>query len=266
MSPPGRPKGEYRKAQPEGTPVTAPAALHLDASSGAPLYQQLAQALTQAIRAGTYRPGQALPSERTLSDELGVSRVTARKAIERLVELGLVMRRRGSGNYIAPKLDQPLTRLTGFSEELRQRGFTPSSRWLSRQRVIASPEEQLTLGLAPGARVQRLARLRLADDVVMAYELTALPDGLLPEDEALAPSLYAQLAALGRAPVRGLQHIRAVNADAALARQLDVPDGQAVLHITRVGYLGSGQAVELTQSWCRSDYYGFVAEMRRETA
>ena len=66
-------------------------------------------------------------------------------------------------------------------------------------------------------------------------------------------------------PVRALQHIRAMNASATLAGQLGVPVGQAVLFITRVGYLESGVAVELTHSYCRSDHYDFVAEMRRVT-
>jgi GntR family transcriptional regulator len=77
-------------------------------------------------------------------------------------------------------------------------------------------------------------------------------------------SLYEHLGVLGRAPVRALQYLRALNADARHAELLGVPPGQALLHITRVGYLDSGQPIELTQSFCRSDVYGFVTEMRRE--
>jgi GntR family transcriptional regulator len=240
-------------------------ALHFRPEAGAaPLYQQLARCLAQAIHDGQFATDEALPSERVLCEQLGVSRVTARKAIDQLVSQGLVLRRRGSGNYIAPKLEQPLTRLTGFSEELEQRGFKPSSQWLHRAVTGASPEEQLSLGLAVGARVARLERLRLADDVVMAYEQSVLPAQVLPDPQQVGASLYAHLETRGGAPVRALQHIRAVNADAQLAGRLQVPTGQAVLFITRVGYLESGQPVELTHSYCRSDYYGFVAEMKRE--
>lgn len=233
-----------------------------DPHSASPLYLQLAQQIAQAIRDGHYRPDQALPSERALSEALSLSRVTARKAIALLVEQGLVLRRRGSGNYIAPKLEQPLTRLTSFSEELQQRGFRPGSRWLVRALTGAAPDEQLALGLATGARVARLERLRLADDVVMAYEVSVLPETVLPDPQRVEASLYTHLA--GRAPLRALQHLRALNADARLASLLDVPVDRAVLHITRVGYGASGQPVELTHSYCRSDYYGFVAEMKRE--
>lgn len=236
-----------------------------DGAATSPLYLQLSQTLAQAIRDGSYRTNEALPSERVLSDALSLSRVTARKAIDQLVDQGLVVRRQGSGNYIAPQLEQPLSRLTGFSEELHLRGFTPSSRWLTRALTPATPEEQLSLGLSPGAPVARLERLRLADEVVMAHEVSVLPQDVVPEPAAVEGSLYKYLRARGREPVRALQHIRARNADAGLAEMLGVPAGHALLFITRVGYLGSGQAVELTLSYCRSDYYGFVAEMKRES-
>jgi len=235
-----------------------------DPRDSSPLYLQLARKLGQAIRDGRYKPDEALPSERTLSESLGLSRVTARKAIDQLVEQGLVSRRRGSGNYIAPHIEQPLSRLTSFSEELHQRGYTPSSRWLERSITSSMADEQLSLGLSPGTRVARLERLRLADEVVMAYEVSVLPQAIVPEPEKIEGSLYEYLTKIDRAPMRALQHIRAINAQPRLAEQLGVPVGQAVLFITRIGYLESGQAVELTHSYCRSDYYDFVAEMRRE--
>jgi GntR family transcriptional regulator len=238
---------------------------HPDVHSTSPLYLQLAQTLGQVIRDGRYQPNEALPSERLLSESLGLSRVTARKAIDQLVEQGLVVRRQGSGNYIAPKLEQPLSRLTSFSEELHQLGYKPSSRWLSRTLTAAAPDEQLSLGLSTGSRVARLERLRLADDAVMAYEVSVLPEHVVPDPGEVDASLYAYLRTHGREPMRALQHIRALNADARLAGLLKVPAGQALLYITRVGYLKAGQAVELTHSYCRSDYYGFVAEMRRES-
>ena len=236
-----------------------------DLRSTTPLYVQLSQRLAQNIRDGRFLPHEALPSERVLSDGLSLSRVTARKAIERLVEQGLIVRKRGSGNYIAPQLEQPLSRLTSFSEELRQRGFEPGSRWLTRACTAAAPDEQLSLGLSPGARVARLERLRLADGTVMAYEISVLPEPVLPEPQRVQTSLYEHLGALGKAPARALQHIRAMNADARRAELLGVPPGHALLFITRVGYLDNGAPVELTLSYCRSDYYGFVSEMRRDS-
>ena len=235
-----------------------------DAQDSSPLYVQLSRSIAQAIAAGRFLPNEALPSERTLAESLNVSRVTARAAIDQLVEQGLIIRKRGSGNYIAPRLQQPLSQLSSFSEELRKRGYTPASRWLERTVAVAMVEEQLTLGLLPGTRVARLQRLRLADDVVMAYEVSAIPVAILPDPTAVEGSLYEHLQKSQNAPVRALQHIRALNATARLAEQLGVPERQAVLFITRIGYLASNQAVELTHSYCRSDYYDFVVEMRRE--
>ncbi len=234
-----------------------------DARDSSPLYLQLARNLGEAIRDGHYRAQEALPSERILSESTGVSRVTARKAIDQLVDQGMIVRKRGSGNYIAPRLEQPLSRLSSFSEELSRRGYTPKSRWLQRAVTAASTEERAVLGLAANSKVVRLERLRLADEVVMAFEVSVLPQGVLPQPEAVKHSLYEYLASIGKAPTRAVQHIRALNADAVLAAKLGVPIGMAVLLLNRTGYLENGTPMELTLSYCRSDYYDFVAEMRR---
>ncbi len=239
------------------------AAFKPDARDNSPLYLQLARSLGDAIRDGRYRAQEALPSERILSESAGVSRVTARKAIDQLVEQGMIVRRRGSGNYIAPRLEQPLSHLTSFSEELSRRGYTPKSRWLQRGVTAASTEERAALGLSTNSKVARLERLRLADDVVMAFEVSVLPQNVLPHPEEVKHSLYEYLAGFGTAPVRAVQHIRALNADTTLAARLGVPIGMAVLLLNRIGYLENGVAVEQTLSYCRSDYYDFVAEMRR---
>lgn len=234
-----------------------------DAHSVTPLYMQVANKLSSGIACGDWRPNEALPSERTLSDMLDISRVTARKAIDMLCERGMLTRRRGSGTYITPKLEQPLSRLTSFSEELSQRGFAAGSRWIERDTGVAAPLELLALGLSPNMAVARLKRLRTADEVVMAIETTTIPAIYMPDPHSVTDSLYGYLEARGTIPMRALQHIRAVNASAEQARLAGLVPGAAMLHITRVSYLESGVAVELTHSYCRSDYYEFVAESRR---
>jgi GntR family transcriptional regulator len=234
-----------------------------DVDSVTPLYLQLANKLSEGIHSGLWQPDEALPSERMLSDSLDISRVTARKAIDILCDRGMLTRKRGSGTYITPKLEQPLSRLTNFSEELRQRGFTPGSQWLSRETGIASAEEILALGLSPNTVVSRLKRLRTADNVVMAIESTTIPAQYLPDPKVISDTLYGYLDAHNLLPARALQHIRAVNATAEQARLANIKQGAAMLYITRVGYLESGAAIELTHSYCRSDYYDFVAELRR---
>lgn len=155
--------------------------LHLDPQGATPLYQQLARQLEQAIETGAWQAGEALPSERNLAESLAVSRITARKALDRLAELGLIHRNRGSGTFIAPRLNQSLSRLASFTELLTQRGFTPSSHWLERKLANPSAEESMRLGLGADAQVARLKRLRLADEVVMAVEESCLPISVLPD-------------------------------------------------------------------------------------
>ena len=239
------------------------AGIGLDPGASPHLYLQVRNGLARLIRERRFGVNEALPSERTLAEKLGISRVTARKAIDALVGEGLIVRRHGSGNYIAPLLEQPLTRLTSFTEELKQRGFEPRSRWIRRVVGAARTDELVALGLSPGARVARLERVRLADETPMAYETSALPTSILADPEAVKDSLYTYLAERDLAPARALQHIRAVNASALQAELLAIPLGQALLFITRVAYRADGMAIEITHTWCRSDYYDFVAELRR---
>jgi GntR family transcriptional regulator len=234
-----------------------------DPGSITPLYLQLADKLSEAISRGLWKPNEALPSERMLSEHLELSRVTARKAIDMLCERGMLTRKRGSGTYITPKLEQPLSRLSSFSEELQLRGFVAGSQWIKRETGVATPEELLALGLSPNTFVARLKRLRTADAMVMAIETSTLPLQYVPNPELVTDSLYGFLETRGFLPARALQHIRAINASPEQARLAGIRPGMAMLHITRVGYLENGSAMELTHSWCRSDYYEFVAESRR---
>ena len=140
---------------------------------------------------------------------------------------------------------------------------TPLYQQLARRLEVPTTEEALRLGLRGGARVARLKRLRLADDVVMAVEESCLPESLLPEPEAIERSLYATLEERGKAVEHALQHLTAVNADAELAAMAEVPEGQALLKVTRLGYLADGSPAELTVTYCRTDYYDFMVELHR---
>lgn len=230
----------------------------------APLYLRLQSAIRDAVDAGSLAPGDALPPERELAAELGISRVTVRKALAGLVAAGLLTQKRGSGTYVAQapqKVEQPLSRLTSFSEDMRARGLTPTVRILDRTVSLPSPEEAMTFGLKVGERVSRLHRLRLADGVPMAIELASVPQAYLPDPAAVDGSLYLTLEERGIRPVRALQRLTAANIGAAEAALLDVQPGSAVLKIERVSYLADGRVVEYTRSFYRGDAYDFVAEL-----
>lgn len=236
--------------------------LRPDPASPTPLYLQIANKLTMAIQAGYWLANQPLPSERALVEAFGISRVTARKALEVLEQEGRIQRRPGSGSYITPRLEQPLARFTHLSEMIKQRGFKPGSRWLSREIAFANAEEMQHLHLPHNSRVSRLLRARTADDVVIGIERTALPHELVPDPEAVGASLYDYLRTTGFGVARATQHIGAASVTGELASLVDLPPGAAVLHLTRIGYLDNGVAVELTHSWFRSDYFTLVAELK----
>lgn len=237
--------------------------LRPDPDHDTPLYLQLAHKLGDAIHENRWAAGEALPSERALSESLGISRITARKAIALLVEQGLIRRTHGAGNFIQPRYEDRLSRLSSFSEMLRRRGFSPSSRWIAREIQPASRDEVIQLGLSPSASVTRLKRLRLADGIVMAVENSTLPATLIPDPEAIDDSLYAYLEQRGTPIVRALQHFRAVNASEELAAQMGIAPHDALLLITRIGYTPEQRAIELTDTYCRNDCYDFVIELRK---
>ena len=237
-----------------------------DSASATPLYLQLANKIESAILQGIWQESAALPSERLLSQALDISRVTARKALDLLCERGLLTRKHGSGTFVSRisgplHQEAPLSRLVRFSEQLQQRGFVPGMRWLSRETGVATPQEVLALGLSPGALVARLKRLRMADDVVVAIELTTIPQQYLPDPVAVLESVLGYLRGKGYAPVRALQHVRAVNASAEQARLAGIAPGTALLSINRTGFLDHGGAVEFTRCWCLSEYMDFVEEL-----
>lgn len=238
-------------------------ALRPDPKQATPRYLQLVVSLGEAIRAGRWHPGEALPSERALCQVLGVSRITLRTAMDVLAEQGLVERRQGAGTFVSHAVEYPMTRLTGFSELLRFRGLRPQTTWLRRRVRAASVDEAVRLGLKPGDAVVELERLRQAGREVMAHERSVLPQRFVADTAEVGDSLYAYLDAHGTPVERALQHFHAVNAGARLAAHLKLRRGTAVLRVTRVGYLADGTPIELTDTHCRSDHYDFVAELRR---
>ncbi|MBI3706369.1 MAG: GntR family transcriptional regulator [Proteobacteria bacterium] len=237
-------------------------AISLDSSRPTPLYLQLAEGLRGLINDGSVRVGEALPSERELSNVTHISRVTVRKAIDTLLRDGMLSRRRGSGTYVAPRIEQPASVLAGFSADMANRGSKPGSIWLDRVLAPPTPEEVMTLAIAPDSMVTRLSRVRTADDEPLAIERAVVPAALLPPLERLGDSLYAALARLGNRPVRGLQRLHASLATAREAQLLSIPVGAAILRIERRTFLASGAPVEYTRSAYRGDRYDFVTEIR----
>jgi GntR family transcriptional regulator len=233
----------------------------LDEASTLPLYQQLQRKLRAAIANRLLAPDDALPPERDLAEELAVSRITVRKAIEGLVEEGLLVRRQGSGTFVSNRVEKNFSKLTSFSEDMRARGRKPRSVWISRARGTVTPEESMTLRSSPGTPVYRFNRIRYADEVPMAIEYATVLAACLPSLEAVEPSLYEALERAGNRPTRALQRLRAVLLTAEQAELLKAHEKDAGLLVERIGFLDDGRAVEFSQSFYRGDIYDFVAEL-----
>ncbi len=235
------------------------------AAVSGPLYLQLQRHLAEAIRSGKLSPGDSLPAERDMALQTGLSRVTIRKAVQALVAEGLLVQRHGSGTFIAQKrqkLEQALSLLTSFTEDMARRGKVVESLWLSRQVSPPSPEEVMALGLTIGQTVARLERVRMSDGLPLAIEHAALSTQHLPDPLEVETSLYGVLEARGLRPDRAVQRISAANIGAEDADLLAVPPGTAGLRIERIGYLPNGQVVEFTRALYRGDAYDFAVELK----
>lgn len=227
-----------------------------------PLYLQLQRVLRDAIEDQVVVADAAIPTERDLSDDFAVSRITVRKAVDGLVSEGLLTRRRGAGTFVVgSRVEKSFSKLSSFSEDMISRGRKPSSSWISRAAGAVTPEEALSLGLSPGSLVYRFHRIRFADDISMALEYSTIPGYCLPSVAIVQDSLYEALDAAGFRPVRALQRLRAVAFTADQAEELKVEPGQPGLFIERRGFLADGRAAEFTQSYYRGDAYDVVAEL-----
>lgn len=228
-------------------------------------YIQLKRQIERAIADGLLPPGIPLPPERELAKMTGLSRVTVRKAIAPLVESGLVEQRQGSGSVVAEpvqRVEQSLSRLTSFTEDMELRGIKTTSKWLNKSISAPSPEEIMNLAISTSDTVSKIDRLRFANDTPMAIERATLPMSILSDPLSVEDSLYETLESLGKKPVRAIQHLKATNLKKEDALLLNCDEGTACLNVIRLSFLGSGEVVEFTRSVYRGDAYDFVAELR----
>ncbi len=232
--------------------------------SNAPLYARVKKLVHDAVAAGDLKVGDSIPSERDVAVMLDVSRVTVRTAFTELVAEGVLLQRRGSGTYVngpARRIEQPLSRLTSFTQDMELRGLKTDADWLDRSTGLPTPEEALKLSISPSEFVSRFHRLRRADGEPMAIELAVIPCKFLDDPKSVAGSLYAALESRGVRPVRALQRLHATALSAQEAKLLDLPNGSPALFIERISYLPDGRIVEYTRSHYRGDSYDFVAEL-----
>lgn len=241
----------------------------IDKNSPVPMYYQIMSQLREMILEGEYAVNSLLPPERELVEMYQVSRMTIRQAILELVNEGILVRRKGVGTFIAPpKLEQPLSSLTSFTEDMAQRGMKAGARIISFKETLPDPTTRKTLELSAEDTVIECVRLRLADEEPMALETTMLVASICPglqRDDLENQSLYKVLAERCNIELdyatQSLEPIFAPPYEAAL---LHVAPGAPLLFMHRVTYDQSGRAFERVKSLYRGDRYKFVTELRRQ--
>jgi GntR family transcriptional regulator len=209
--------------------------------------------------------GDAIPSERQLVTDLGVSRLTVRAALDELVREGYLVRRRGSGTFVAAPKVQKGTDVTSFSDDMRRRGLVPASRTLDLRSVPAGARLGRILHVSPSEPVLSVKRLRFADGEPMAIELlhvrASLVPGLTAEDLERS-SFYDLLADRYEVSiVGGTQTVEPTVTNDEESTALGVPLHSPALLFERVTRTATGEVIEFTSSTYRGDRYRLVTEL-----
>ena len=236
-------------------------------SRSAPRYRQVADLLQSDIVSGAMQAGQRVPSERSIAEQHGLSRMTARQAVELLVRRGVVFRRPGSGTYVAPaRVEHTLQRFAGFSEQMRSQGIEPGGRVLSVELIEEEdPVVELALGLETGERFWTLRRVRFGDGEPLVIERSHVPAAICPDlgDHDLAHgSLYDLMrSSYGVDPVRAHETIEPTACEPEDARHLSTRAGAPAILVTRIAYDGRGRSVEHALDLYRGDRARFVIDL-----
>lgn len=214
----------------------------------------------------TLSVGDAIPPERVLCDLFGVSRMTLRGAVDELVREGRLVRRQGSGTYVAaPKLAQEPS-IASFTEDMLRRGLRPGSRTLSATTVIAGARLGRRLDVTPSARVLVFRRLRLADGEPMALETLHVPEALVPGlegGELEDRSFYALLRDRYRIVVTGgVQTVEPTVTNEEESAALGVPDLSPAFLFELTTRAADGRTVEFVRSVHRGDRSKLTVELQ----
>ena len=233
--------------------------LDLDRSNPVPLYYQISTRLERAIREQQLPAGARLENEISLGQRFGFSRPTVRRAIQELVDKGLLVRRRGIGTQVVHGQVTRNVELTSLYEDLNQTGQKPTTTVVTHEVTTADETAAHALGIAVGDRVLRLVRVRYADGVPLAVMDNTLPTEFadLTEEDLADRGLYQLLRSRGVTMKVAKQRIGARTVTAAEGELLSLPKGAAVLTMSRTAFDSSGRAVEFGQHIYSPDLYSF---------
>jgi GntR family transcriptional regulator len=241
----------------------------IDFDSHIPYYIQLIEALKEKIDRGELKPGDQIPSEPELCEIYGISRTVVRQALKEMEYEGLIYRRKGKGTFVAePKISESLVqKLTGFYQDMVDRGHKPITQVLSHEVEPANAKVARHLGLEPGTRVFAIERLRFVEQVPIVLVTTYLPYELCPRlvDYDLSDkSLYEVLEKeFGIVLSHGHRTIEAVAANEREAELLQVDECDPLIMLNSVTYLEDGTPIEYYHAVHRGDRSRFEVELVR---
>jgi GntR family transcriptional regulator len=246
----------------------AASAAAFDKRNTIPLYSQIEQSIMEKIKKGILAEGELLLSEQELARSYNVSRMTARQALHGLKQNGYVVTIRRKGTFVTtPKIEKTLISLQGFSQEMRGGGMRPSSIVIEHGLITPPADIIERLQLQKNEKVFKLRRLRLADKVPIAVEISYTPGKYFPGIETInfeKESLYSVLQnRYGSSIAWSVDVIEAAKATVEEARLLTVPRGSGILSITRLVMSPEGRPIEACFSRYRSDRYRATVRIPR---
>jgi GntR family transcriptional regulator len=238
----------------------------LSRSSAGTLYHQLLGILRGRIESGEIGVGDRLPSEADLVSDFGVSRTTARRALDELRREGLVRREPGRGTFLAsPRLRSNLAYLHSFTEEIERWGYTPGARLVSRKELVANDEIAARLEIEAGDEVLFVRRLRLANERPIFVCDSFLPVGRFP---ALKDADYGTVSLsklfeerIGRKVQNSRQWIGAATSTSDVAALLEIPAGIPVLRVIRITLVTGDNPIELVEAHFHPERYQHYNEL-----
>jgi GntR family transcriptional regulator len=241
----------------------------IDLNNPIPYYIQVEESLKQAIEAEEWKPGDQIPGEPNLCNIYGVSRTVIRQALGELEHEALIYKLRGKGTFVAePKIVENLVqKLTGFYEDMSDRGYPPVSQVLKQHVKVAEKKEAVFLQIRPGTQVIEIERLRFVEDLPLVLVTTYIPYEMcmdLVNVDLTRQSLYSALERqFGLTIARGRRTIESVAANVYEAELLQVEVGAPLMLLDSVSFLADGKPIEYYHALHRGDRSRFEVELIR---
>lgn len=223
-----------------------------------PIYKKIENYIKNLIQTKSLKPGELIPSEKQLSEEFSVTRMTVRSALNNLVKDGYITRQRGVGSIVlANKVYDNISAVSGFTEEMESKGYIVSNILVELNIVEADDELMKKLNITEKENVWEIKRIRLANDRKLSYMETYMPVKLFPnlKKSHCEGSLYNYVEKeCGYKIAMSEREVSAVLANDELANLLDLTKPEAILYISQVCKLQNSEVFEYSHTY----HYGYT--------